>query len=358
MKTRTTWLNEETACKIIALILIWGIFAMMLVSLAVKWQERELKNLEAMNNEIEEEIGDLEEKYLQVTRQELWAQAINISPIDFLAEETAETTEETLTEEITTETEALTLAEINVTEASEVSEEIDISEETETTEEPEITDEMLIEIEKDNSIEKEETAEEPETTKIIEESPVVQETKVAEPIVEPTTVQYVEVPVARTSTSSDEEFPYTIEDFLRWNGIDREFLIVTIAKVIYVEARGVERSGKVSVGATICHWGRSGRITNLWDILSGYAPISNVDYYALIWDPIEGETMKLCREAAEAAIVGEDPAGDMMGAPTYYFLDPSKSDPANVRVMTAAYHQVWIENQLFLGYEGVDWMKK
>ena len=343
MKTRTTWLNEDTVCKIIIALLIYGMLAMMLAHFAVSWQERKLTKLRTMNNEIREEIGDLETKVEK--QQELWAHAIIISPINIEKE-----TEETDNEELKT------LSEFEITEATEICQTV---EETETTEEvfetietTEVADEMNTEME--NSEEKKtapEITKEPETAKVVEDTPVILEVKAVDPI-EP----IVETPKVWTNTSA--EFPYTIEDFLKWNGIDREFLIVTISKVIYVEARGVERAGKVSVGATICHWGRSGRITNLWDILSGYASISGIDYYQLIWDPIEGETMKLCREAAEAAIAGEDPAGDMMGASTYYFLDPSKSDPDNVRVMTAAYHQVWIENQLFLGYEGVDWMQK
>lgn len=159
-------------------------------------------------------------------------------------------------------------------------------------------------------------------------------------------------------TQADDDVPliYSLEEFYSWNGIDKEYFLVTLSRVVYVESRGTCREGKVSVAATIVNWARSGLITNLWDILSGYASIDGVDYYQLIWDPVEGPTMESCREAAEAAVNGEDPAGDRMGAHSFYFLDPAKASPYHANIMMQAYHQTWTEpTQLFCGYAGVRW---
>jgi hypothetical protein len=189
--------------------------------------------------------------------------------------------------------------------------------------------------------------------------PQTTQQKVEEVVLPTPSIKTVEVPVSQsTPMHDDDDVPliYSLEEFYSWNGIDREYFIVTLSRVVYVESRGTCREGKVSVAATIVNWARSGLITNLWDILSGYAPIDSVDYYQLIWDPEEGPTMKLCREAAEAAVNGEDPAGDMMGAHSFYFLDPAKANPYHANIMMQAYHQVWTEpTQLFCGYRGVKW---
>lgn len=99
----------------------------------------------------------------------------------------------------------------------------------------------------------------------------------------------------------------------------RKQKISTVAKVIYVEARGECMDGKIAVGATLINRQKSKEFPDeLSDIIeAGYADISWVTDEMVAKNPE-------CIEAAERAVAGEDPLAEWLGGPTYYFYNPTK----------------------------------
>ena len=120
-------------------------------------------------------------------------------------------------------------------------------------------------------------------------------------------------------------------------------LITTIAKVIYVEARGEPMSGKIAVGATIMNRLKSDRFPNeLEEVLMGqYASYSWVTDKNL-------EAVPECIVAAERAVNGEDPLAKQLGEPTVYFLNPTTAVQTEVKFRQAN-KNVSIGNHLFNG---------
>lgn len=122
----------------------------------------------------------------------------------------------------------------------------------------------------------------------------------------------------------------------------------TIAKVVYVEARGESFKGQLGVAASVVN-----RLelpdqfsSDLEEVLEEYSPL----YKGVTKEELE--QVPTCIEAAQRALQGEDPFEEFLEGPTLFFYNPEKSDPDEIEKRKNVEVEVREGNHIFFSKWG------